>query len=297
MNTKRHLLLFALLLFLSANIYPQDSHGFVKEGLTIQSKILGKDVRYTIYLPYDYETSNRFYPVVYMLHGFGDNDIGWIQFGEANMIADKGISDMEIPPMIFVMPDGGVSWYMNNYDDSVRYEDFFSKEFIPYIEQHYRILSEKRYRAILGLSMGGYGALVYALKHPDMFSSCVAFSAGVFTDEEIINMKDDEWKNLLGPVFDSGLKGKERITEQFKDNDPLYLIKNSDIKKLKSVRYYLDCGDKDFLYKGNAALHVLLRDMNIPHECRMRDGAHTWSYWRSGLLNGLEFIGASFHQQ
>jgi enterochelin esterase-like enzyme len=295
MNSKVHLFLIAIVLCLAVNVYSQVSRGFVKEGLTIQSKILGKDVRYTIYLPYDYETSNRYYPVVYLLHGFTDNDIAWIQFGEANMIADEGIANREIPAMILVMPDGGVSWYVNNYNDSVRYEDFFFKEFIPYIESHYRILSEKRFRAIAGLSMGGYGSLVLALKHPDMFASCVAFSAGVFTDKEIIDMKDDMWKNLLGVVFGPTLKGEDRITQQFKDNDPLYLFNTLDINKIKSVRYYLDCGDDDFLYKGNSALHVLLRDLNIPHEYRVRDGGHTWTYWRSGLLNGLKFIGTTFH--
>ncbi len=295
MNSKVHLFLIAIVLCLAVNVYPQVSRGFVKEGLTIQSKILGKDVRYTIYLPYDYETSNRYYPVVYLLHGFTDNDIAWIQFGEANMIADEGIANREIPAMILVMPDGGVSWYVNNYNDSVRYEDFFFKEFIPYIESHYRILSEKRFRAIAGLSMGGYGSLVLALKHPDMFASCVAFSAGVFTDKEIIDMKDDMWKNLLGVVFGPTLKGEDRITQQFKDNDPLYLFNTLDINKIKSVRYYLDCGDDDFLYKGNSALHVLLRDLNIPHEYRVRDGGHSWTYWRSGLLNGLKFIGTTFH--
>ncbi len=295
MNSKVHLFLIAIVLCLAVNVYSQVSRGFVKEGLTIQSKILGKDVRYTIYLPYDYETSNRYYPVVYLLHGFTDNDIAWIQFGEANMIADEGIANREIPAMILVMPDGGVSWYVNNYNDSVRYEDFFFKEFIPYIESHYRILSEKRFRAIAGLSMGGYGSLVLALKHPDMFASCVAFSAGVFTDKEIIDMKDDMWKNLLGVVFGPTLKGEDRITQQFKDNDPLYLFNTLDINKIKSVRYYLDCGDDDFLYKGNSALHVLLRDLNIPHEYRVRDGGHSWTYWRSGLLNGLKFIGTTFH--
>ncbi|MHB9014413.1 MAG: alpha/beta hydrolase [Ignavibacteriaceae bacterium] len=295
MNSKVHLFLIAIVLCLAVNVYSQVSRGFVKEGLTIQSKILGKDVRYTIYLPYDYETSNRYYPVVYLLHGFTDNDIAWIQFGEANMIADEGIANREIPAMILVMPDGGVSWYVNNYNDSVRYEDFFFKEFIPYIESHYRILTEKRFRAIAGLSMGGYGSLVLALKHPDMFASCVAFSAGVFTDKEIIDMKDDMWKNMLGVVFGPTLEGKDRITQQFKDNDPLYLFNTLDINKIKSVRYYLDCGDDDFLYKGNSALHVLLRDLNIPHEYRVRDGGHSWTYWRSGLLNGLKFIGTTFH--
>jgi len=297
MKSKIYLFPIAIVLILTVNIYSQVSRGFVKEGLTIQSKILGKEVRYSIYLPFDYETSIRYYPVVYLLHGFSDNDIVWIQFGEADMIADKGIAEREIPPMILVMPDGGLSWYVNNYNDSVRYEDFFFKEFIPYIESHYRILTEKRYRAIAGLSMGGYGSLDYALKHPDMFASCVAFSAGIYTDKEITDMNDDTWKKLFGVVFDSTLKGKDRITQQFKDNDPLYLFKTLDINKIKSVRYYLDCGDNDFLYRGNSALHVLLRDLNIPHEYRVRSGGHTWTYWRSGLLNGLKFIGATFHQQ
>ena len=292
-----YIFLSILFIITSPNLFPQTARSIVKEGLIIQSKILNKEVRYTIYLPPDYETSSRYYPVLYLLHGYTDNDIGWIQFGEANSIADKAISNGEIAPMILVMPDGGVSWYINNYNDSVRYEDFFFKEFIPYIESHYRILTEKRFRAISGLSMGGYGSLVYALKHPDMFSSCVAFSPAIYTDQEIIDMKGDWWKNVLGVVFNSELNGKNRISKQWEDNDPFYLVKNGDINKIKSVRYYLDCGDNDFLYKGNAAFHVLLRDLNIPHVYLMREGTHSWTYWRSGLLDGLKFISASFHQQ
>ncbi len=292
-----YIFLSILFIITSPNLFPQTARSIVKEGLLIQSKILNKEVRYTIYLPPDYETSSRYYPVLYLLHGYTDNDIGWIQFGEANSIADKAISNGEIAPMILVMPDGGVSWYINNYNDSVRYEDFFFKEFIPYIESHYRILTEKRFRAISGLSMGGYGSLVYALKHPDMFSSCVAFSPAIYTDQEIIDMKGDWWKNVLGVVFNSELNGKNRISKQWEDNDPFYLVKNGDINKIKSVRYYLDCGDNDFLYKGNAAFHVLLRDLNIPHVYLMREGTHSWTYWRSGLLDGLKFISASFHQQ
>ena len=297
MKSIKFLFLVAVILFAAVSIYPQVSRGFVKEGLRIQSKILNKEVRYTIYLPFDYETSSRYYPVVYLLHGYTDNDMGWIQFGEANMIADDAIANREVPPMILVMPDGGVSWYVDNYNNSVKYEDFFFKEFIPYIEKEYRIRTEKRYRAVAGLSMGGYGALVYALKHPDMFSSCVAFSAAIYTDDEIINMNDNAWPKVLGVVFNPNLKGKDRISKQFTDNDPFYIVKNSDINKIKSVRFYLDCGDDDFLYKGNAYFHVLLRDLNIPHEYRMRDGGHQWTYWRSGLPNGLKFIGESFHQQ
>ena len=297
MNKKIFILLSFLFLTFTINLYSQTDRGIVKEGLIIHSKILNKDVRYTIYLPYDYETSSRSYPILYLLHGYTDNDIAWIQFGEANSIADKAISNGEIAPMIIAMPDGGVSWYVNSYNDSVRYEDFFFKEFIPYIESHYRILSEKGFRAIAGLSMGGYGSLVYSLKHPDMFSSCVAFSPAIFTDQEIIDMKGYWWNNVLGVVFNSDLNGKDRISKQWEDNDPFYLVKNEDLNKIKSVRFYIDCGDNDSLYKGNAAFHVLLRDLNIPHVYLMREGDHNWTYWRTGLLGGLKFISASFHRQ
>ena len=141
MTGLKKLFLAAVLFVIPLNVFPQVSRGIVKESLTINSNILHKHVSYTIYLPFDYETSNRYYPVVYLLHGYTDNDMGWIQFGEANMIADEAIATQEIPAMILVIPDCGVSWYINNYDNSVRYEDFFFQEFIPYIESHYRIKS------------------------------------------------------------------------------------------------------------------------------------------------------------
>lgn len=297
MNSISSILMLIGISLLPLTVYPQVSRGTVKEGLTIQSKILGKEVRYTIYLPFDYETSNRYYPVVYLLHGYSDNDMGWLQFGEANMIADEGIANRDIPPMILVMPDGGLSWYINNYDNSVRYEDFFFQEFIPYIESHYRIRAEKKYRGIAGLSMGGNGTLIYSFKHPDMFAACAAFSVGICTDEEIIAYKDSLWEKELGNVYGHNLKGKDRLTQHYLSNNLFYLIKNTDPVKLSSVRIYIDCGDDDFLYKGNSLLHVMLRDYNIPHEYRVRDGGHQWTYWRSGLLDALKFIGTSFHQQ
>ncbi len=279
--------------FISAGA--QIPKGTVKESLTITSKILGKDVHYTIYLPYDYNTSSRSYPVVYLLHGYTDNDIAWIQFGEANRILDKAIEEGELPPMILIMPDAGVSWYINNYDNSVRYEDFFFKEFIPYIEQNYRILTEKRYRAIAGLSMGGFGSLIYTLKHPDMFTGCAAFSSAIYTEEEIINASEDRYSQIESILYGPGLKGKDRLTEHLKANNPLWIVKNMDKKLLDGVKLYIDCGDDDFLYKGNSAFHVLLRNLQINHEYRVRNGGHQWSYWRSGLPMGLKYITGSFH--
>lgn len=270
--------------------------GIVREGLTIRSAILNKKVRYTVYLPFDYETSSRWYPVVYLLHGYTDNDMGWIQFGEAHLLADEAISERIIPPMILIMPDGGVSFYINNYDGSVRYEDFFFEEFIPEMERIYRIRPEKRYRGIAGLSMGGYGAILYALKHPDMFSACAAFSAAVTTPEDIVHMPDEFWDRSQGILYGPDLADEERLTPHFLSNNPVYLVRHADPVEFKDVRLYLDCGDDDFLSRGNAALHIALKEKGIRHEFRVRDGMHQWSYWRSGLVDGLKFIGTDFHQ-
>lgn len=298
LNLRKPLVWLAAFLFTLASLpaSAQIPQGTVKEGLTIDSKILGKAVRYTMCLPAGYDTSTRSYPIVYLLHGYSDDDTGWLQFGEASQILDEGIANRSLPPMILALPDGGVSFYINNHDNSVRYEDFFIQEFIPYIESKYRIRAAKEYRGVAGLSMGGFGALVYTLRHPDMFAACAAFSSGVETDEEIIKQSDDSWRRVFAPVYGPDLKGQDRITEHFKANNPIHIVQAAGADKFKGVRMYIDCGDDDFLYKGNSTLHIVLRDLKIAHEFRVRDGGHTWSYWRTGLPEGLKFIGTSFHR-
>ena len=162
--------------------------GKIIEERTIKSSILSKAVKYTIYLPADYDHSERTYPVVYLLHGFTDDNTGWLQFGEINRYADKAIADGTIPPMIIVMPNGDSSFYINSYDGKEKYEDFFIKEFMPSIEKTYRIKAEKRYRGVGGLSMGGYGSLIYALKYPDLFAATAPLSAAVFDDSTMVSM-------------------------------------------------------------------------------------------------------------
>ncbi len=274
----------------------QVSRGRVVEGLSIDSRILGRAVEYCVYLPYDYDSSARSYPVVYLLHGLGDDETGWVQFGEIQLAADKAIAEQRIAPMIIVMPDGGRTWYINNHDGSVRYEDFFFQEFVPAVESSHRIRAERRYRGIAGLSMGGYGSLVYSMRHPDMFAACAAFSSGVHADEELLELDDARWDEFFGPVFGPGLQGQARLTPHHAGYSVLNLAATLPEDSLSSVRYYLDCGDDDFLYKGNALLHIALRDREIPHENRMRDGSHSWPYWRSGIVDGLAFISDSFHQ-
>lgn len=270
--------------------------GRVLEGLNFRSEILGKDVAYAVYLPPDYENSTRRYPVVYLLHGYTDDESGWVQFGEVRHAADGAIASGAIPPMIIAMPDGGVSWYVNDSQNKVRYEDMFVREFIPAIDATFRTRPKREFRGVSGLSMGGWGTLVYALRHPDLFAACAAFSAAVWTDDDLVGMKQEVWDAVVGPVFGRGLKDRDRLTAHFHGLSPLDLAKSLPVESLKKVRYYIDCGDDDFLFKGNAALSLILRDRKIPHEFRVRDGGHTWSYWRSGLADALAFIGEGFRR-
>ena len=267
--------------------------GKVYDNLTLTSKLLNGERKYAVYLPPDYETSQRSYPVLYLLHGGGDDQTGWVQFGEVEHIADKAIFDGSATPMIIVMPDASavLKGYFNRPDHNWNYEDFFFEEFIPYIEKTYRIKSEKRYRAISGLSMGGGGTFVYALHHPEMFSSACPLSASCGPiDLENPGIywapKGKEWENL----------SKKEREEKLKTMSVYYMVNNIPEDQKKAVRWYIDCGDNDFLYEGNSMVHIAMQKRDIPHEYRVRDGGHSWNYWRSALPEVLGFITASFHQ-
>jgi enterochelin esterase-like enzyme len=264
--------------------------GKVYDNLTVPSKILKMDRKFAIYLPPDYETSQRSYPVLYLLHGAGDDQTGWVQFGEVQWIADKAIREGTATPMIIVMPDAntGQRGYFNDIKGEWRYEDFFFQELMPYVEKTYRIKGEKRYRAVAGLSMGGGGSFMYALHHPELFSSACPLSAyiGPLNAEEV--------KSRLNQM---NIKATdEEIEAYFKKHNALSLINDMPVDQVKSVRWYIDCGDDDFLFEGNSLVHIAMRKKQIPHEFRIRDGAHNWTYWRESLPEVLRFVSDAFHQ-
>ena len=270
--------------------------GKVYDMLTMESKILNMDRKYAIYLPPDYESSERSYPVLYLLHGAGDDQTGWVQFGEVLHIADKAILEGSATPMIIVMPDGNTKQrgYFNDPKNEWRYEDFFFEEFMPYVEATYRIKGEKRYRAIAGLSMGGGGTFMYALHHPELFSSACPLSAycGPLSREDLERrMERRGWEDV----------SKEELETWYKRHSAVELIHVIDTEALtknrqKQVRWYIDCGDDDFLFEGNSLAHIAMRKKEIPHEFRIRNGGHTWTYWRESLPVVLSFISDAFHQ-
>lgn len=262
----------------------------VFDQLTMQSRILNMERKYAIYLPSGYETSQRDYPVLYLLHGGGDDQTGWVQFGEVKFIADKAIKVGTATPMIIVMPDAntGKRGYSNDIKGEWRYEDFFFDEFMPYIESTYRIKKIKEYRAVAGLSMGGNGTLIFALHHPELFASACPMSAGAnpVTVRSMRRMAGADSLKIKKELYDAYMTKYDIST----------LISRIPEDKKKDVRWYIDCGDDDFLYEGNAMLHVAMRKREIPHEFRVRDGAHNWTYWRESLPEVLKFISAGFHR-
>jgi S-formylglutathione hydrolase FrmB len=282
-----------LFLLLFSPLFIMAQQGTLKESLELKSQILGKTVKYNVYFPADYDSSSRRYPVLYLLHGYTDNETAWVQFGEAQRIADRMANSDEVSPMLIVMPDAGVSWYINSFDGKTKYEDFFVQELIPAIDANYRTRAEKAYRGIAGLSMGGYGTLIMAMKHPDLFVAAAPLSAAVWTNQDMINMPDSRWKGLYG----NDEKGEARLqAPHWVQNNPIRLAASVSADALKSVRYYIDCGDDDFLIKGNMELHAALIDAKIPHEFRVRDGSHNWTYWRTALPEVLKFMSASFRR-
>jgi enterochelin esterase-like enzyme len=262
----------------------------VLDNLSLKSKILNMDRKYAIYLPPDYETSQRSYPVLYLLHGGGDDHTGWVQFGEVQHITDKAIREGTATAMIIVMPDAntGRRGYFNDIKGDWRYEDFFFQELMPYVEKTYRIKAEKRYRAVSGLSMGGGGTFMYAMHHPELFAAAcpLSASAGPVTLDDAKTM----YRRNNTALTDTA------IAAYYAKHSAVALINNMADSVKKSVRWYIDCGDDDFLYEGNALAHVAMRKKEIPHEFRIRDGAHNWTYWRNSLPDVLQFISMSFHQ-
>ncbi|WP_132056064.1 alpha/beta hydrolase [Pseudocnuella soli] len=264
--------------------------GKVMDALSLNSKILNGERKFAIYLPPDYETSQRSYPVLYLLHGGGDDQTGWVQFGEVQNITDKAIREGRSTAMIIVMPDAntGRRGYFNDIKGDWRYEDFFFQELMPHIEKTYRTKKEKRYRAISGLSMGGGGTFMYALHRPDLFAAACPLSAAAGP----ISLEDAKTSIRRN----NATATDAAIEAYYKQHSALALINNMADSVKKSVRWYIDCGDDDFLYEGNSLVHIAMKKKEIPHEFRVRDGAHNWTYWREALPDVLHFVSQSFRQ-
>ncbi len=263
----------------------------VYDNLVIPSKVLSKQKSFSIYLPPDYSISdNDSFPVLYLFHGLGGNHTDWLVKGRLQFASDSLWALQIIQSLIIVMPDAERTYYLNQSDGKYSYEDFFIRELIPFIEANYRCKSDKENRFVAGLSMGGYGAILYAVHYPELFSVCAPLSAAIRTDEEIKAMSMDVFHNRYGHATGIIPEGENRITDFWNRNSILYQMENKSVNELSQVRYYIDIGDEDYIFRGNCHLHIIMSERGIPHEYRVRDGKHDWKYWRESLPEVLKFI-------
>ena len=281
-------------LFCSSSIFAQFG-GFGPqsriETKTIHSQILNAERNYNIFLPRSYDTDvNKKYPVLYLLHGMNDTNQGWTMRGHLKDVADQLIASGEMSEMIIVTPDAGGNVFegaWNGYFNKPgwSYETFFFTEFLPHIESSYRIIGDKQHRAIAGLSMGGGGATSYAQRHSDKFIAVYAMSAlmNIPNMGAIPPQREDDRMSLL--------------TRSVQENCCIKYITEADEARkaqLRSIRWFVDCGDDDFLIDRNIEFFQAMRAAQIPVEFRIRDGGHTWEYWHSALYICLPYITRSF---
>jgi S-formylglutathione hydrolase FrmB len=285
----KRLILFVVCSFWAFQIYAK-----VVENNVIKSKILNRDVSYSIYLPDGYDSDLRSYPIIYLLPGYGNDHTTWIQKGNIGWYADREIREGRIVPVIIAIPDGGVGMYVNSFSGKNSYEDFFVREFIPQVEDAYRVRKGKYNRGITGNSMGGWGSMLYALKYPDMFAAAAPLSAGIHDDYDIINYDNARWETVFGSVFGYKLKGKDRLNEYWYKNSILKIVETTSAEDLQKVKFRISCGDQDYLLKGSLLLHLALADKKVQHQLRIKGGGHTWDFWCDDISEALEFIASNF---
>ncbi len=288
----KRFLLPVIALLITASTFAQKGTAF--NDRVLESDILGQTIHYSIYLPDGYETSTLDYPVLYLLHGGGDNWKDWLLKGQASAIADETIASGEAPAMIIVMPDGMENWYNNKYDGTFNYEDYFFEELIPHIESTYRCRTEKAYRAISGLSMGGRGCLLYSFKHPDMFQACYGMSIGMYGEERA---KNPGWGGgtWAGEDYFGPLKNDGSFPDLWYENDTYTLARNMPDNQKNAVIFQIEIGD-DEMNRDQIEMVLTMKENQIPLEVRVSDGAHNWILWRKSLPRAMKFVGECFIQ-
>lgn len=230
---------------------------------TFCSASLKREMHYSVMLPAGYQQGNRHYPVLYLLHGLYGNHMDWVSRTRLTQYA-------EALPVIIVMPDAGDSWYTNSASVSEdKYEDYILKDLIAEVDAKYRTINARHGRAVAGLSMGGYAAMKFALRRPDLFamagSLSGAFNAPLDADET------PEYRDQLIKVF--GERGSRTRSE----NDIFHLVELANPASLPYL--FVTCGTADQFLSTNRKFAAALQAKKIAYEYHEMPGGHSWVYW------------------
>jgi S-formylglutathione hydrolase FrmB len=261
------------------------------ECRTVSSRILGHPIAYCVLLPPGYDTDrSRRYPVLYFLHGLGENEQMFLQSGGLDLVEDYWERG-QLGPYLIVTPDGGTSFYINSRDGRQRYEDFFIQEFLPFVDRSYRTLPGRSNRGIAGISMGGYGALHLAFRHPGLFGSVSASSPALIEKLPEVTSVGAQ-PPLVGQLL-SGVFGSPPDRAFWDLNSPLTLARTAHLAGLK---IHFDCGEQDEygFEHGARSLDAVLASRGIPHEFHLYPGGHNWAYFADHLLASLQFHSRAF---
>jgi len=243
------------------------------ECSVINSQILNRPVRYCAFLPASFDRDKaRRYPVLYFLHGLGDNEQSLLNSGGWDLISEMR-SQGKIGDFIVLAPSGGRTFFINSENGKVRYEDFFVKEFLPQMEKKYRAEGTRATRGITGISMGGYGALHFAFKYPHEFAAVTAEMPALITDlPKNLSTAPGSASALLGDVFGSPFN-----RAYFERNNVFYFARADSVASLRQLKIYFCVGDNDDygFEQGAEKLNQLLKERGIPHEFHIYAGRHS----------------------
>jgi len=264
----------------------------------LTSLILKNTVHYCVYLPASYDagaTKNppQHYPVLYFLHGLGDNEKTLLNTGSWTMLEDLRRRH-QLGDFLIAAPEGRRTFYINSADGTIRYSDFVLQEFIPLIETKYRVSKGRNNRAISGISMGGYGALRFAFSQPGMFSAVSAQSAALITDSpqelDTAVRSGAPLGKLLSEVFGHPIDGSH-----WKNNSP-FVLAHKNAAGLRKLAIYFNCGQDDNygFEKGAAALHEELQKEGVKHEYHPYPGDHSLNYFLAHFAEVMEFHSRAF---
>jgi enterochelin esterase-like enzyme len=246
------------------------SHSFYSDAL-------GRDWGYTIYLPSGYRQDGARIPVLYLLHGNSGDANDWLTQGHLQSAADALIAHKDIPPVAIVMPQGGTDWYV---DRKEKMESAFFGDLLPEIETHYAVSMQRGGRMIGGVSMGGFGALRYALTQPELFCGALLLSPAIYANEPPRASAARRVGVFGDRQFDPAIWHELNYPAQW----------DRYMSRPYRLPMFIAAGDDDLAIQADAsALYTRLRLAGNPAALRIIDGGHTWEVWSALLPAALKY--------